>query len=88
MKTKRFIFVGGTTREDIAGGFRDFIAMSDDENELKKMFDEKKLMWFQIVDIQEFKRTDELVPRNILEIYGNRMMNCAIENKLELPYEN
>ena len=88
MKAKRFMLFGGIEREDIAGGFRDFIAMSDDENELKKMFDEKNLMWFQIVDIQEFIRTDELVPRDVLEVYGNRMMNCAIENKLELPYED
>lgn len=84
MKTKRFILFGGKYRTDLAGGFRDFIMMSDDEMELHRKIDGEKLVWFQIVDIENFISTNEIIPRQVLSKYGNKIMNIAIRNKLEL----
>lgn len=81
---KRFLLFGGINRTDLRGGFRDFIGMSDDEQELKNLIDKSKLKWYQVVDTKEFTRKSELVPRQLISKYGNRIMNSAIENKLEL----
>ncbi len=84
MKTQRFVLFGGKNRTDLAGGFRDFIMMSDNEKELERKIDDEKLVWFQIIDIEDFKRKNEIIPRQVLSKYGNKIMDVAIRNKLEL----